>query len=142
MAAFVFFQKFSEDFAGGIHDFDTHVFKFYLSNAAPDVAADLVKADMAEITAGNGYTTGGNASTITLSRTGDTTTVLGTDPATWTAAGGTIGPFRYAVFYNDTSASDSLIGYYDYGSAITLQIAETFTIDLHATNGIFIINPS
>jgi hypothetical protein len=49
-----------------------------------------------------------------------------------------VGPFRYVVLYNDdpTSPADPLIGWYDYGSDVTLQDTETFTIDADPTNGV------
>ncbi len=58
----------------------------------------------------------------------------GTD-IVFTASGGAIGPFRYAILYNDTptSPADPLIGYWDYGSSITLADTETFTVDFGAT---------
>lgn len=126
MAAFNKFQDFSEQLIRGVHDWDAHVFKVYLSNAVPSASADAIKTDLAEIAAGNGYTAGGTATTITISETTGTTTVSGTQ-VVFTAAGGTIGPFQYAVLYNDTSASDNLVGWWDYGSALTLQDGETFT---------------
>jgi hypothetical protein len=52
-----------------------------------------------------------------------------------TASGGAIGPFRYVYIYDDASTGDKLIGYYDYGSAITVTDGNTFTIDFDATNG-------
>jgi hypothetical protein len=56
-----------------------------------------------------------------------------------TATGGSIGPFRYAVYYNDTPAApaDPLIGWVDYGSALTLQDTETLTLD--QTTGILTV---
>lgn len=46
-------------------------------------------------------------------------------------ASGAVGPFRYVYIYNDTptSPADPLIGYYDYGSSISLASGDTFTID-------------
>ena len=130
MASFTKFEAFSEHLAEGVHDLNGDTLKVYLSNTAPDVASDAVKADLAEISAGNGYTSGGADVQNATSRSGGTTSVTGTD-VTFTASGGTVGPFRYAVLYNDTPSSpaDPLIGYWDYGSAITLQDGESFVVD-------------
>ncbi len=112
----------------------------YLSNATPSASADLVKADLAEISAGNGYTAGGNQATISSSsQTSGTYKLVLADPATWTASGGSIGPFQYAVLYNDTAANDELIGWWDYGSAVTLNAGETFTVDFDASTGVLTI---
>lgn len=141
MASFFKFQQFVEDLLKKVHDIDSDTLKVYLTNAAPDAAADAVKADLAEISAGNGYTAGGiTVTSVTCEHTAGTAKVVsgGSDPV-WTASGGTIGPFRYAVLYNDTptSPADPLIGAWDYGSSITLADGETFTVDLDGTNGIF-----
>ena len=55
---------------------------------------------------------------------------------TFTASGGSIGPFRYVVLYNDTAASDELIGYYDYGTSLTVTSGNLFVVDFDATNGV------
>ncbi|MEM7416799.1 MAG: hypothetical protein AAF389_14935 [Gemmatimonadota bacterium] len=131
MAAFNKFEQFSEDLSEGVHNLNTDTIRAYLSNAAPSASADAVKADLAEISAGNGYTAGGPDMQNGTSRTGGVTSVTGVD-ATITASGGSIGPFRYVVFYNDTptSPADPLIGWVDYGSSITLADGESFDIDV------------
>lgn len=128
MAAFNKFQDFSEQFARGVHDFDAHTYKVALTNAAP-VATNTVLADITQIAAANGYVAGGTATTITLAEAGGTTTVSGTQ-VVFTAAGGAIGPFRYAVLYNDTATSpaDALVGWWDYGSSVSLQDGENITV--------------
>lgn len=140
MAAFVKYNQFAEDFAQKVHDvFGTagstaDTLKVLLSNTAPDVAAHVVKADAAEIAAGNGYTAGGASATNVGTRSGGTVTITGTT-IVFTASGGTIGPFRYAILYNATATSplNPLIGYWDYGSSITLQAAEFLTVAFGAS---------
>jgi hypothetical protein len=137
MAAFTKFNAFVENLAEGKFNLGTDTLKVYLTNTAPDAAADAVKADLAEISAGNGYTAGGNTASVTSSSqtSGHYALVLG-DPATWTASGGSIGPFRYAVLYSDTAANDELIGAWDYGSEITLADGESFAVDFDPTTGV------
>lgn len=139
MASYVKFENTVEDILNGVHNFGSDTFKIYLSNAAPDVAADEVKADLAEISAGNGYPAGGATVTVSVSRSGGTAKAAPSGNAVFTASGGTVGPFRYAVLYNDTptSPADPLIAYWDYGSSITLQATETFTVDLDESGGLF-----
>ena len=51
-------------------------------------------------------------------------------------ASGTVGPFRYIYIYDDNSTGDKLIGYYDYGTAITMENTETLTLNFDGTNGV------
>ena len=132
MAAFNRFEIFSEELAKGSHQFHAagHTFKAYLSNTAPDVTTDAVVGDLAEIAAGFGYAAGGEDTQQDISRAGLVTSVTGTD-IVWTAVGGSIGPFQYAVLYNTTGSK--LVGYWNYGSAVTLAAGETFTLDFGAS---------
>jgi len=136
MATYVKFQDFIEQLGKGVHLLHAggHTLKAYLSNATPSVSADTIKSELAEITAEHGYSAGGNDVQNDWSETGGTGTLTGVD-ITITASGGTVGPFRYVVLYNDTSASpaDPLICYWDYGSSITLQDGESFTINFGAS---------
>lgn len=133
VSAFTRFNIFSEDLCKKVHNLHADLLKIYLSNTAPDVAADAVKADMAEIAGGNGYTAGGHSVTNSVSRTGAVSSVVGVDVVI--TATGAVGPFRYVPLYNDTPAApaDPLIGYWDYGSAISLANGETFTTDFGAS---------
>lgn len=129
MATFNKFQDFVEQLGRGTHQLHAagHVLKVYLSNEAP-LVGDTVKTDIAEIAAGNGYTAGGEDTQNDWTETAGTGSCTGVD-IVWTASGGSIGPFRYAILYNDTAASDNLIGWWDYGSSITPAAGETFTTD-------------
>ena len=135
MAAFNKFNQFVADTQNGVHNIGSDTLKFMLTNIAP-VATNSVKADLTEIAAGNGYTAGGSQVTISSStQTGGTYSAVPAADVVFTAAGGSIGPFRYVVLYNDTptSPADPLISYYDRGSEVTLNDTETFTIDVGAT---------
>ena len=131
MATFVKFQDFIEAVGLGQHNLNTDTLKAYLSNATPDAAADADKADLAEISNENGYTAPIDIEN-SWSETGGTGTLTAVDK-TITASGGTVGPFRYAVIFNDDHDTDGLVCYWDYGSSITLQIGESFDLDFGAS---------
>ena len=137
MASFVKFQNFVEDLGKGVHDFSTDTLKVYLTNATPSVSLDAVKADLAEITAQNGYPAGGTDVTNTWVEATGTATLDGTNVVFTASGGGAFGPFQYMVLYNDTptSPADPLIGYYDYGSSVSVTDPETLTYSI--TTNIF-----
>lgn len=138
-SAFNKFNVFTFDLVSGSHDFDAHTFKVMLTNTAP-TAANAVKADITEITAGGGYTAGGNTGSISVSTATGTAKVTSAD-VTFTGSGGGFGPFRYAVWYNDTQTTPAkpLVAWFDYGSSISVGAAETFTVDFDGTNGSFTV---
>ncbi len=134
MATVQKFNDFSEQLIRGVHDFDAHTFKVALTNTAP-TAANATLADITQIAAGNGYTAGGNTTTMSVSETGGTTTLQGTE-VTFTATGGAIATFRYYVLYNDTATTpaDALIAYWDHGTAVTLNSGDSFVIRFNNTS--------
>lgn len=105
-----------------------------LTNTLP--ASTAFTAGTTDLATGGGYTAGGNnvATTSSTESVGVYRLIL-TDPATWTASAGGIGPFRYAVLVDRTV--NLMIGYWDYGSSITLSGAngDTFAVDLDNANG-------
>lgn len=137
MAAFNKFQAFVEHMAEKVHNLQADSLKVLLTNTAP-IATNSIRSDLTELGAGNGYTAGGNAATVSSSAQTTGTYKLVLADVVFTAAGGSIGPFRYAVLYNDTPTSpvDPLIGWWDYGSALTLLDTESFTVDFDPTNGV------
>jgi hypothetical protein len=135
VAAFNKFNAFVADVANGVHNLGSNALKVMLTNTAP-VATNAVKADIAEISAGNGYSAGGAAAApVSSSQSGGTYTLkLGN--ALFSASGGSIGPFRYCVLYNATPASGNLIGWYDYGTNLTVTAGNSFAVQFDATNGV------
>ncbi|HWB15996.1 MAG TPA: hypothetical protein VG538_06270 [Vicinamibacterales bacterium] len=137
MATMTKFDQYTADVAAGVHanalTADTDTLKVYLTNAAPSTTDNAVKADLAEITNEHGYTAPVDVQNA-ASQTAGVITVTATD-VTIAASGGTVGPFRYAVLYNDTPSdpADPLIGYWDYGSPVTLADGESIKIDFGAS---------
>ena len=136
MAVFNKFEQFVVDLAAGVHILTTagSQLDIILSNTAPTPATDSLKTDITEIA----YTN------ITETVPADVTNVGSETPGgTWDVAGtdivlnatGAVATFRYVVLFNDTPTSplDPLIGWWDYGSGVTLANGESFTIDFGAS---------
>jgi len=139
MAAYNKFNSLIEAVFEKKHDFSTDTFKIMLTNVAP-VATNSIKTDLTEIAAGNGYTAGGTAVTVSASsQTGGSYTAVLSGDTVFTASGGNIANFQYAVLYNDTATNDELVSWWDYGSSITPADGETFTV---STDGITLITAS
>lgn len=131
MAVFNKFNQFVADVAHKLHDMNTgttDVYKVYLTNTAP-VVTNTVYNTPADLTTANGYTaTGTTIGTITGAQVSGTFSFSGGTNPSWTASGGSIGPFEWAVLYNSTSGK--LIGWWDYGTTITLTNGNTFVVSL------------
>ena len=134
MASYNKFQGFGGYLGLGAINLNTDTLKVYLTNDTPSASADDVKADLAEITMTNeaNHGAGGGDVQNAYSEASGTGTLTGTD-VVFVASGGTVGPFRYVPLYDDTHAIDVLLAWWDYGSEITLQDGESFTVDFGAS---------
>ena len=134
MADFAKFYTFIEEVFEAGHDFSSDTLKIALTNSAPTPATDTVLDTVTNHpppAAANGY----EQKTVIVDasgQSGGTYTLAVTTDLVWTATAGGIGPFRYAILFN-SSKSDKLVGYWDYGSSITLNEGETFTWDVTAS---------
>lgn len=135
MVSFNKFNSFVEAVAEKVHNLGSDQLKVALTNTAP-TAANSVLTDITEISYTN--ISSRNVSTSSSSQSSGTYKLVCADLVL--TASGSVGPFRYVVLYNDTATNDELIGYYDYGSSITLTVSgETLTIDFDGTNGVLTI---
>jgi hypothetical protein len=133
MATYNKFDSFVEAVAEKKHDLANDTLTVALTNVAP-VAANTVLADLTEIA----YTNlSSRVLTVSSSSQASGVYKLVVNDLTLTASGGAVGPFRYVVIYNDTATNDELIGWYDYGSSITLNDGEDIDLDLDPTDGLF-----
>jgi hypothetical protein len=137
LATYNKFQPFVQNLANQLINLGSDTLKVMLSNTLP-LATYGVKASIAEISAGNGYTAGGAAVTITSSLQVGGTYILLPTPSTSAifTATGTLGPFRYAVLYDSTPAAGYLISWYDYGAPITLASGGSFIVAFQTVSGI------
>lgn len=134
MATYNKFNCFVEDVAEKKHNLGSDTLTVALTAAAnAPVATNTVLANLTQISYTN--CSARAITTSTSAQTSGTYKLVLTD-LVLTASGGTVGPFRYVVIYNDTASNDELICWFDYGSDITLASGETFTIDFDATNGV------
>lgn len=133
MATFVKFQPFVEALAEKVHNLGSDQLVIALTNTAPN-ATDATLSQITEIAYTN--LSSRNVTTSASAQSGGTYKLTCTD-LVLTASGGAVATFRYVVLYNDTSASDNLIGYWDYGAGgVTLANGETFTVDFDGSAGV------
>ena len=133
MATFTKINSFVEHLAEGVHNLGADQLRLALTNDVPNVA-DTVLTDLSD-QAGmyanlDSDPTSRNVTNITSSQASGTYTLDSTVDIVLTASGGDVGPFQYIYIYNTagTGVTDPLIGYYDYGSALTLSDGETLTV--------------
>ena len=133
MVAYNKFEGFVGHLGLKLVDLNVDLINIYLSNVSPSASADDVKTNLAEITQENGYDNDEDV-TNTYSEASGTGTLAGSD-ITITASSGSFGPFQYVVMFDDTVASpvDILIAWWDYGSALTINDGESFTVDFGAS---------
>lgn len=136
-SAFFKFNSFVEALAEKVHNLGSDTLTLALCAAAnAPVATNTQLSDLTQIS----YT---NLSSRTLtvsasSQTSGTYKLVITDK-TLTASGGSVAAFRYIVIYNDTATNDELIGWYDYGSSLTLADGQSVTIDFDGSAGVLTI---
>ena len=138
------FNKVNDFVQNAVHnmDLESDQIVIALSNTAPSSEASNPATD------GNGvlanvtqiaYTnlSSRDVTTSSSTQTGGTYKLVLAD-ITLTSTSGATGPFRYVYIYNDTAAAPAgpLIGYYDYGSSLTLNDGDSFTVDFSAANGV------
>ena len=138
MTAFNKFQQFVEDLAKGVHNLATGALTLALcATANAPVATNSVLANLTQVSYTNLSTR--LCTTTSCVQTTGTLKLLIVDQVL--TASGTVAAFQYVVLYNDTptSPADPLIGWYDYGSALTLSTGETFTVDFDGSAGVLTI---
>jgi hypothetical protein len=135
MATFNKFNSFVSDLAQKVHNLNSDTLKVLLADTAP-VATNTVKSNVSEIASGNGYTAGGATATFVSGNDTSGTYKLILSQVAWTASGGSIAQFRYAVLYNSSAVSGNLIGWWDYGAEVNLTNGNTFTVALDQANGV------
>ena len=142
MVAMNKFNLFSENLLNGVINLGSDTLKCMLTNVTP-VATNAVLADVSagDLGTSHGYTALGTVTTgNTVSTSSGTAKFVAVGPV-FTASGGSIGPFQYAILYDTTPTSPlkPLISWYDYGSSITLLTGETFTVSFDGSAGVFTV---
>lgn len=144
MATFTFFDEFKKRLGDGDIDLTTttgHTFKLLLSATAPNVDTFDDKADVTPISGTGGYTEKTLTHSWAETSAGSGIYRFANDAdVVWTASGGTFDNFRYVYLYDDTHASDALVGYWDNGSTVSLTDTNTFTLNLDANFTIFTLD--
>jgi len=138
------FNKVNDFVLNAVHNMDlaSDQVVVALSNTAPASESPNPATDGNGVLANVTQVSYGNLSSRSVTTSSSTQTSgtykLVLADVTLTSSGGATGPFRYVYIYNDTvtSPADPLIGYYDYGSSLTLNDGDSLTVDFSAANGV------
>ncbi|MBY5849684.1 hypothetical protein [Rhizobium ruizarguesonis] len=134
MASFNKFNSFVEALAEKVHNLGSDQLVVALCAAAnAPVAGNTQLSNLTQISYTN--LSSRNITTASSAQSSGTYKLTLTD-LVLSASGGSVAAFRYIVIYNDTATNDELIGWYDYGSDLTLASGESLTIDFDGTNGV------
>jgi len=133
VAAFNKINGFVENLAEKVFNLGSDTITVALSNTAPGSEATpptgaTTAAKLSNVTQISYTNLSSRVVTISSSaQSGGTYSLVPADLVL--TASGAVGPFRYVYIYDDTATNNELIGYYDYGSSISLANGETFTVD-------------
>ena len=136
MATFNKFNSFVEAVAEKVHNLGSDTLTIALCNSAnAPVAGNTVLANLTQISYAN-LSSRVITTTSSVQTAGTYKLILADLILT---ASGAVATFRYIVIYNDTATNDELVGYYDYGSDLTLASGDTLTIDFDGSAGVLTI---
>lgn len=135
MASFVKFDKFVLNLGNKVFNLGSDAFKIALSNSAPTGSSNNQLSDITEISYTN--LSARSVTTTSFTQTSGTAKLILAD-LLLTSSTGDVAAFRYVILYDDTATNKELIGYWDYGSSVTLHGAngDTFNIDFDNVNGV------
>jgi len=136
MAAFSKINNFVNALGQGLHNLSANTSLKAVLALTSISAGVTTYASVTEITAANGYATGGLViGSTTWSSLAGTSRLKGAD-VVWTASGGTMATFQFVVIVDDKATADNLVGFWDFGTAVSITVGNTFTVDIDPTNGI------
>lgn len=135
------FNAFTGALVNGLHNFNSGAYHLMLSDATfvatqNSYTGGTSNLQSQEIVAGNGYTAGGPALTITVTNTSGNTVVKAAN-VTINATGGSIGPFEWVGIYGGTG--NGAVCWFDNGNPVTLNAGDSFTVNFDQSNGLFSI---
>ncbi len=135
MAAYNKINQFVEDIGKGVHNLATGALTIALTTLAnkPTVASTML-AGLTQISYTN--LSSRAVTTTSFSQTDGVAKLVLADLVL--TASGAVASFGAMVLYNDTptSPADPLIAWWEYGSDITMEDGDTFTLDFDQTGGV------
>ena len=132
-------NKFVLNMGNKVFNLGSDQLKIALTNTLPVVSTANQYSDLTSPLATTNLSGGSpfNLTTTSFTQSSGTAKLIIVD-LTLTATGA-VGPFQYVVLYDDTATNKELIGFYDYGSSISLGNGDTFTVDFDGSAGVLTI---